>query len=176
MQVVKRLTQTTLERPPDRDLVMPSEMQDAEIAQERGDLQLIGVIRLLWDQRTGLARATVASFVIAVIIACLIPYSYEATVQLMPPDSSALSGSTPMLGLLLGAGGLNGSSSSAGSGLAGTVSDLLGGQKPGHLFIGILSSRTLSVHIIDRFDLRKVYWIKKYAATSRKLLSRVSFL
>lgn len=83
-----------------------------------------------------------------------------------------------MLGMLLGAGGISGSTSGSGggSGLAGTVSDLLGGQKPGPLFIGILGSRTLSDRMIDRFDLRKVYWRKTYAATRKKLASRVTFI
>jgi uncharacterized protein involved in exopolysaccharide biosynthesis len=168
--------QTTLENPADQELVMPADMQDMEIGQDGGDLQFIALIRLLWDQRVRLAKATLASFVVAVIVAFLIPHTYEATVHLMPPDSSALSGSSPMLGLLLGAGGMGGSSSSGGSGLAGTVSDLLGGQKPGPLFIGILGSRTLSDRMIDRFDLRKVYWVKTYFAARKKLLSRASFL
>lgn len=107
---------------------------------------------------------------------------YETTVQLMPPDSSTLSGASNMVGLMLGAVGMGsgssgsstGASSSAG-GLAGAVGDLLGAQRPGPLLIGILSSRTLSDRIIDRFDLRKVYGIKTYKNTRKKLLSRVDF-
>jgi uncharacterized protein involved in exopolysaccharide biosynthesis len=51
----------------------------------------------------------------------------------------------------------------------------LGAQKPGALFIGILGSRTVADRMIDRFDLRKVYWIKTYAGARKKLGSRVTF-
>jgi uncharacterized protein involved in exopolysaccharide biosynthesis len=56
------------------------------------------------------------------------------------------------------------------------VGDLLGAQKPGALFIGILNSRTLADRMIDRFDLRKVYWRKTYMAARTKLASRVTFV
>lgn len=172
-----RLARATLDNPTEQDLVQSSAMLDADVEQEDGDLQLIPWLRLLWNQRIRLSKATLAGFVVAAIIALLIPSSYEANVQLMPPDSSALSGTSAMLGLLLGSGGLGGGTSggSTGGGLAGTVGDLLGAQKPGALFIGILNSRTLADRMIDRFDLRKVYWLKTYAATRKKLASRVAF-
>lgn len=171
-----RLTQTTLENPRDQDLVQSSDMLDADVEQEGGDPQLIPRLRLLWDQRVRLAKATLAGFVLAAIITLLIPNSYQANVQLMPPDNSALSGTSAMLGLMLGAGGIGGGTGgSATGGLAGTVGDLLGAQKPGALFIGILGSRTIADRVIDRFDLRKVYWRKTYASTRTKLASRVTF-
>ena len=171
-----RLARATLDNPREQDLVQSSAMLGADVEQEDGDLQLIPSLRLLWDRRIRLSKATLAGFVVAAIIALLIPNSYEANVQLMPPDSSALSGTSAMLGLLLGSGGLGGGTSGGSTGgLAGTVGDLLGAQKPGALFIGILNSRTLADHMIDRFDLRKVYWLKTYAATRKRLASRVAF-
>jgi uncharacterized protein involved in exopolysaccharide biosynthesis len=173
---VDRLARATLDNPREQDLVQSSAILGADVEQEDGDLQLIPWLRLLWDRRIRLSKATLAGFVVAAIIALLIPSSYEANVQLMPPDSSALSGTSAMLGLLLGSGGLGGGTSGGSTGgLAGTVGDLLGAQKPGALFIGILSSRTLADRMIDRFDLRKVYWLKTYAATRKKLASRVAF-
>jgi uncharacterized protein involved in exopolysaccharide biosynthesis len=173
---VDRLARATLDNPREQDLVQSSAMLGADVEQEDGDLQLIPSLRLLWDRRIHLSKATLAGFVVAAIIALLIPNSYEANVQLMPPDSSALSGTSAMLGLLLGSGGLGGGTSGGSTGgLAGTVGDLLGAQKPGALFIGILNSRTLADHMIDRFDLRKVYWLKTYAATRKRLASRVAF-
>ena len=83
-----------------------------------------------------------------------------------------------MMGLAMNAlsgGSMGGGSTSAAGGFAGTVGDLLGVQKPGALFIGILSSHTISDRIIDRFDLRKVYSKKTYLAARKKLLSRVDF-
>jgi uncharacterized protein involved in exopolysaccharide biosynthesis len=157
-------------------LLLPKE-GDVE-AEPSGEPQLIVNTRLLWHRRGFLGKATVAGFVMAWVIALLIPSTYEATVQLMPPDSSSLSGSAAMLGLALNGlsgGAISGGSVGAAGGIGGTIGDLLGAQKPGALFIGVLGSRTLSDRIIDRFDLRRVYWLKTYARTRKKLLSRVTF-
>jgi len=177
---VDRLTNTTLENSNDPDLLLSQEMRDVVAEQSRTEPQMLAVARLLWPKRVLLAKATLIGFLTAATIAFLIPKSYEATVLLMPPDSSSLSGSSMgALGMALGLGaaGLSSSSSSGmpAGGLAGAVGDLLGSQKPGALLIGIMSSRTVSDRIIDRFDLRKVYSLKTYAATRKKLLSRVTF-
>jgi hypothetical protein len=175
--VVDRSAQTTLEGLNDQDLVLSREMQGADLVQKSGDPPLIVNARLLWPKRAALCKATIAGLVVSLIVAVLIPNTYEASVQLMPPDNSSLSGSSAMLSLLAGAGGMGGSSGSStgGGGLASSVGELLGGKSPGPLFIGILASRTLSDRIIDRFDLRRVYWIKTYVGTRRQLLSRVGF-
>lgn len=169
---------TTLEGSTERDLAL-NEIQGGELANPVLPRGSVAWIRLLWERRLLLMKTTLAALLSATVLTFLIPNSYESYVQLMPPDSSSLSGSSGMLGMLLAAGGMGGNSTSGSggvaSGLAGTVSDLLGGQKPGPLFIGILSSRTISDRIIDRFDLRKVYWKKTYVAARKKLLSRVEF-
>jgi uncharacterized protein involved in exopolysaccharide biosynthesis len=177
-EVVDRLTQTTLEHTNDPDLLLSQEMRDVEVEQPAGEPQLIAVARLLWPKRVFLAKATFAGLVIALVLAFVLPKMYEANVQLMPPDASALSGSSAMMGMALNAlsgGAMGGGSASSAGGFAGAVGDILGVQKPGALFIGILSSRTLSDRLIDRFDLRKVYGIKTYLRTRKKLLSRVTF-
>jgi len=176
---VDRLIHTTLENAREHDLASSPDLQVVDLAEDAGDLRHIRRIRMLWDRRTSLAKAMLIAFLVSCLLVLLIPNLYESNVQLMPPDSSSLSGSSAMLGLLLGSGGMGSSSSSGGggitSGLAGTVSDLLGGQKYGALFIGILNCRTISDRIIDRFDLRKVYSHKTYMATRKKLASRVTF-
>ncbi len=174
-----RRTETIIDQPNDQDLLLSASLQDGPEPPEQLEPQLIRVSRLLWRDRSLVGKATLAGFFVALMIALLMPNTYEATVQLMPPDSTSLSGMSTMLGLVgtLGGAGLGGSSggSSAG-GLAGTVGDLLGAQRPGPLFIGILSSRTLCDRMIDRFDLRRVYWFRTYARTRKKLLSRVTFV
>jgi uncharacterized protein involved in exopolysaccharide biosynthesis len=168
-----RSTQTTLERPEDESLALASEAEEvADLGQEIQEPKLIGIARLLWARRTRLLRA--ALIITAGVL--LIPRKYEATVQLMPPDSSALSGGSEVLGLMAGKGGLGsgGSSEGGASNIASTVGELLGNKRPGALFIGILESRTLQDNMIDRFDLRKGYWKKTYAAASDQLSSRPS--
>jgi hypothetical protein len=175
-KVVDRSSQTTLESLNDSYLAPSVELQDADVTRESGEPRLIEVARLLWPKRVGLGKASLAGLVLASIMAVLIPNTYEAAVRLMPPDSSSISGGSMsgLIGLMLG--GPNAPGGSSGGGLSGAVGDLLGTQKPGPLFLGILSSRTLSDRIIDRFDLRKVYGCKTYAAARKRLLSRAVFL
>ena len=171
-----RLSHTTLENPVDADLVHPADMLEADVDQDEGELDLLPRLRLLWSHRVRLVKATAISSLVVAVFTLLIPNTYQANVQLMPPDNATLSGTSAIMGLMIGAGASSGGgAASAGSGLAGTVGDLLGAQKPGALFIGILNSRTLSDRMIDRFDLRKVYSLKLYSTARKKLASRVSF-
>jgi capsule polysaccharide export protein KpsE/RkpR len=79
----------------------------------------------------------------------------------MPPDTANTSGMA-MLQVLSSKAGI-------GSGLA---SSLLGVNGSGAQFIAILRSRTVEDRLINRFDLRKVYWYKTYEDTRRKLENR----
>ena len=171
-----RSTQTTLESLNDPYLNPTVEIQDPDFSRKSVEPRLIVIARLLWPKRAGLGKASLAGLVIAAIVAMVIPNTYEAAVRLMPPDSSSISGGSMqgLIGLMLG--GPNAPGSSSGAGLSGAVGDLLGTQKPGPLFIGILSSRTISDRLIDRFDLRKIYGCKTYTAARKKLLSRTTFL
>jgi capsule polysaccharide export protein KpsE/RkpR len=175
-RIVDRSTQTTLESLHDPYLAPSVEMQDEDLAGKNIEPRLIGITRLLWPRRLALGKAALAGFMLAYIIARLIPNTYQTTVRLLPPDNSFISGSSSsaLLGLMLG--GPNSPGGSSGGGLSGAVGDLLGAQKPGPLFIGIVSGRTVADRMIDRFDLRKVYNIKTYAATRKKLFSRVNFM
>jgi capsule polysaccharide export protein KpsE/RkpR len=174
-RIVDRSTQTTLESLNDPYLAPSVEIQNGDLEGKTVEPRLIGIARLLWPRRVGLGKAALVGFVLAAIIAKLIPNTYQATVRIMPPDNSFVSGSSSsaLLGLVLG--GPNAPGGSGGGGLSGAVGDLLGTQKPGPLFIGIVGGRTVADRVIDRFDLRKVYGIKTYAATRKKLFSRVTF-
>lgn len=169
------ITQRSIEDA-DRDLVLDADIaQIADQEQEGGSSRGV-MLRLLWAERLRLRKAALVGLVIGLIIAILIPNSYDATVQLMPPDSSALSGGAALLGMMMGQSDSSiGGGSSGVSGLAGTVSDLLGSQRPGQVFIGVLSSRTVADAIINRFDLRKVYWHKTYERTRKDLGSNSDF-
>ena len=171
-----RSTQTTLESLNDSYLAPSAEMRDEDLSKRNGEPRLIAVARLLWYKRVGLAKASLAGLVLASIVAVLMPNRYQATVRLMPPESSSISGSSALLGLMLGTGGSSGPGSGSSGGLSSAVGDLLGTQKPGPLFLGILASRTITDRMIDRFDLRKVYRRKTYGAARKKLFSRVNFV
>lgn len=120
-------------------------------------------IRLLWEQRRCMAVIMVRGTVAFLLLAFLLPSRYEAKTELMPPDSSSSAMGT--LAALTGGTGASG-------GMLGSAADLLGVHTSGALFISILSSHTVEDRLIDRFDLRRVYWVKTYTAAREELEAR----
>lgn len=116
---------------------------------------------LLWNRRHFLCRITVWALVLATIVAFLIPKRYQSTTRLMPPDQQSGSGMAILAAM----------SGKAGTNLGGLASDLLGVKNSGDLFLDILRSRTVEDRLIERFDLRTVYW-DHYWEDSRKDLAR----
>ena len=117
-------------------------------------------LRLLWEQRRFLLRASVYGLVLFTAIAFLIPKRFESTVVLMPPDDQSSSGMMMAAAL---ASKISGT-------LGGVAGDVLGIKSSGDLFIGILRSRTVQDDVIGKLDLKKVYGTKQWDA-ARKLLS-----
>jgi uncharacterized protein involved in exopolysaccharide biosynthesis len=115
---------------------------------------------LLWDHRRLLFRVAVVAVVLSATIAFLIPKRYESVARLMPPEQP--SSGAAMLAALAGhsLGGLAG---------FGNLAGLLGGRTSSALFIDLLHSRTISDHIIDRFNLQHVYK-KRYRIDTVKYL------
>jgi uncharacterized protein involved in exopolysaccharide biosynthesis len=116
---------------------------------------------LLWDHRRLLLRVAAITLVLSAAIAFLIPKRYESTARLMPPEQS--SSGAAMLAVLAGhsMGGLGG---------LGNLAGLLGGRTSSALYIDLLHSRSISDHIIDRFNLQQVYE-KRYRIDTVKYLA-----
>jgi uncharacterized protein involved in exopolysaccharide biosynthesis len=57
----------------------------------------------------------------------------------------------------------------------GMASDLMGLKTSGALFISILSSDAVQDKLINRFDLRREYWVNTYMAARKKLEARTDF-
>jgi capsule polysaccharide export protein KpsE/RkpR len=104
-------------------------------------------LRLLWGRRQLFLRAAAIGLVVSTLVAFLIPKSYTSTTRLMPPDTQSTSGMAMMAGFAAKGGG----------GLGTVAGDLLGLKSTGALFIGVLRSQTSQDHLIQQFDLRKVY-------------------
>jgi capsule polysaccharide export protein KpsE/RkpR len=100
----------------------------------------------------------VTGFVALAIIAFLIPVRFTSTTQLMPPDQAG-QGMASMLAAL---------SKSVGD-LGGIGTELLGLKTTGDMFIGVLHSRTVADDLINKFDLRKVYGVKRYEDARKRL-------
>jgi capsule polysaccharide export protein KpsE/RkpR len=118
--------------------------------------------RLLWENRGRLARTALIAFAVSLAIAFAIPKQYTAYTSIMPPDEGG--GGAALLSALGGRGGgsLGGLGSLAGS--------LLGTHSTSSLFVDLLHSGTVSGHLIDRFDLQKVYH-KRYRVDAAKYLA-----
>lgn len=111
---------------------------------------LLPYLQLFWANRRLLLRTGIYAILASTLIAFLIPVRYQSLTRLMPPDSQSGSG----LGLLAA---MVGSAGAGVSGLGGLAGDLLGVKSSGALFVGILGSETVQDHLIDEFQLKKIY-------------------
>jgi capsule polysaccharide export protein KpsE/RkpR len=118
---------------------------------------------LFWDCRRIFARVAGIVFVLSIVVALLLPKEYVSGARIMPPEQ----GGNPaaMIAALVGKG-------SAG-GLAGLAGSLLGAKNNGALFVALLHSGTVNGHLIDRFDLQRVYH-KRYREDTAKRLAHLT--
>lgn len=145
---------------PDRPEAIDPRVEEMEYRLSRE--RLLARVRLLWEERGFLLRFAFVAFLLATLIAFLIPSQFESTAQLMPPDTQS-SSNLAMLAGLSGSGGLGM--------LAG---DLLGIKSTGALFVGVLRSRTVEDRIVDRFDLKKTYGVSLLMQARQKLSERTA--
>ena len=115
---------------------------------------------VLWEHRRLIVRIAIIAFVVSTLIAFLIPKRYASVARLMPPDQP--NSGVAMLAAIAGR--------SVG-GLGSLAGNLLGVRTSDALFIDLLHSRTVSDHLIDRFDLQRVYH-KRYRVDTVKYLAR----
>ncbi|AFL87506.1 capsule polysaccharide export protein [Terriglobus roseus DSM 18391] len=120
-------------------------------------------LSVLWMHRRNLMRIAVVSFFASLLISVVIPKQYKASASIMPPSNAGAS--SAMLAAVTGRalGGMGGLGSLAGS--------LLGIGNSTALFLDLLHSGTVTGHIIDRFDLRRVYR-KRYKVDAAKALAK----
>jgi len=115
----------------------------------------------LWLQRRQIFRWVVLGFVLSLVVAWRYP-KYESTAQIMPPDSGG-SGLASLLPAL-----------SKSPGLIGMASDMMGMKSTSAVFARVLESRTVQDHLIERFDLRKVYSQRYWEDARKKLTKRTT--
>ena len=125
-------------------------------------------LRLLWEHRHVLRRFTLHGFLASIVLAFAIPTRYESTTRLMPPDSQGTSGLAAIASMVTGGMG----SSSGGGGLSGIAGDLLGMKSTSETFAGILSSWTVQDELIQKFNLKRVYWDRRIEDARKDLSKR----
>src|SRR5271154_1494074 len=118
---------------------------------------------LFWDHRRMFVGVVGVVFVLSILFSLSLPKEYVSAARIMPPEQG--SNSAAMLAALVG-------KSSAG-GLAGLAGSLLGAKNNGALFVDLLRSGTVSGHLIDRFDLQRVYH-KHYRLDTAKRLGHLT--
>lgn len=134
---------------------------DLHAARERS----VERLALLWSERAVLARAAGIGFIVATLIAFLLPKQFTSTAQLMPPNQ-APGNEMAMMATLVGR------ATSFGS--LGT--ELLGLKTTGDLFIGILQSRTVQDDVITKFNLLQVYHVQQWQTARKVLASRTEIM
>lgn len=115
-------------------------------------------IRLLWEERRFICRITRNGLILATLVVLLLPNRYTSTTRLMPPEQQS-STTAALMSMITGRIGS----------LPGGLSGFLGAKTSGDLFVAILRSHTVGDALIDRFDLRKVYWQKYYEGARKDL-------
>jgi capsule polysaccharide export protein KpsE/RkpR len=118
---------------------------------------------LFWDSRRLFARVAGTVFVLSIFVALLLPKEYVSGARIMPPEQGG--NTAAMLAALVGKGSAGGLASLAGS--------LLGAKNSGALFVALLHSGTVSGHLIDRFDLQRVYH-KRYREDAARRLGHLT--
>jgi uncharacterized protein involved in exopolysaccharide biosynthesis len=125
--------------------------------------QPVASLRLLWESRRFLALVTGAGLLLSALIALLTPSRYTSVARLMPPDNQ----STSDLAMLAAA--LSGGATGVGVMAGGP----LGLKSTSDLLVGILNSRTVADKLIQEFDLRNVYRVRRMD-DARELLAAQS--
>jgi len=129
---------------------------DTDVASpEKRDM--IDVLLLLAREKKPILLFTAGVAIVATIVVLFVPKTYTANTTILPPQQkqSALSSMIGQIGAIasLGEGDL-------------------GLKNPADLFVAMLSSRTIAENLTNRFDLRKVYGVKRYQDARKKLEKR----
>lgn len=113
---------------------------------------VLAYLQLLWDHRRFMLRTGAYALLASTLLAFLIPTRYQSTARLMPPESNQSGG------LTMAAAALSGG---AGGGLGSIAGDMLGLKSTSDIFVGILASRTVQDRLIQQFDLKKLYGVRR---------------
>lgn len=137
----------------------------SELQRQRTRVRFANGIRTIWGERTFLLRISVLGLILGCVTGFLLPSRYTASTRLMPPDGEAPS-SAGMASAMAASRGGGGFGEIAGS--------LLGLNSSSDVFVEILCSRTVQNHIIEQFDLKRVYGASRMADARARLSRFVS--
>ena len=119
----------------------------------------IATLRLLWNDRNFTLRVVGVGLVFSAVVAFVIPKRYTTSTRLMPPDSQSSSNMMMLAGM----------AAKAGSGVGDIAGDLLGLKSSGALFVGMLQSQTIQDHLVQQFELKRIYQTNLMTDARKKL-------
>jgi len=114
------------------------------------------LLLVLAQHKKRILQITLAAALAALIVTLLLPNMYTATATILPPQQKQ--SSMNLMGQI--------------GAMAGLGAGDLGLKNPTDIFVAMLTSRTVEDNLINRFDLRKIYWIKRYQDARKKLEGR----
>ena len=125
-------------------------------AGSRGEADMIELLLVLAQHRKRILQITIAAALAALLVTLLLPNMYTATATILPPQQKP--SSLNLIGQI--------------GAIAGLGAGDLGLKNPADIFVAMLTSRTIEDNLINRFDLRKVYWKKRYQDARKTLEGR----
>ncbi len=128
-----------------------------------GAFSVLDITVLLVRNRRFILRFVLGAIVLAVVIALLLPVSYEAQVVLLPPSGQNSSIASALLGQLGNLGSLGSLSAVAGG---------LGVKTPTDMYVSLLKSRTVEDATIQRFGLMAEYRVKRMSDARKAFENR----
>jgi len=118
-------------------------------------------LTLLWEKRRVVLRAALVSLLASIVLVLCIPKQYQSLSRIMPPDQSG--GPAALMAALVGKG--------MPTGMGALASSLFGMHNSGALFVDLLQSPTVRGHLVEQFELQKVYR-KRYSTDAAKKLAK----
>lgn len=125
-----------------------------KVETREGDFSPADVLIILAKNKSLIILFPLIAVVVAVVITLLLPNVYKASVTLLPPQQ-AQSSTAALLSQL--------------GGVAGAAVGVAGLKNPNDLYVGMLKSRTIANHIIEKYDLKKIYDLDSLEKTRANL-------
>jgi tyrosine-protein kinase Etk/Wzc len=143
---------------------IPSESEAGAVAyaSDASKIDLIEIATLLLREKKIILKfMLVAAVSTALFVFFVIRPTFTARATFLPPQNAPGAGLSQLASQL---------------GSLGAVGALSGLKSSGDVYIGILGSRTIADSIIKRFELQKVYDIKRLSDTEKELKARSTFV
>lgn len=122
------------------------------------EVSILDIAVLLVQNKRFILRFVLGAIVLAILVALLLPVSYEAQVVLLPPSGQSSSLASALLGQMGNLGSLGSLSAVAGG---------FGMKTPTDMYVSLLKSRTVEDATIQRFGLMPEYRTKRLSDTRK---------